>query len=298
MKGAHGRVYIQRVHFDGRLCFLTLLAINPFPSLPFPSPPSPSSPLPPPPSLPGSSFPPFSPFTSLSHFYSSFNPSAFHPSVQIESMMDMYDSQPVSLADILTHDDPDPLHHLDMHNGDFDQDHGNGEEQLDLQTFFVRALYDYQSTDASSLSFRRGALIEVLTQLESGWWDGLLGEERGWFPSNYVELLSDEEAEAELNARDHAAAAAQNAANTSATTSSNNISHGQVGGNHGSPDWMDSRSQGLSSSARGVNGTSVSAEDFWVPQVTGSGQVSLLALMLSPQSLTLRIGFLRQHSNG
>jgi son of sevenless-like protein len=35
----------------------------------------------------------------------------------------------------------------------------------------------------------------VLSQKPSGWWDGLLGDERGWFPSNYVIFISDEEAE-------------------------------------------------------------------------------------------------------
>lgn len=76
------------------------------------------------------------------------------------------------------------------------------DEDEGVNSFFVRALYDFTSEDASSLSFERGALIEVLTQLESGWWDGLLGNDvRGWFPSNYVEIISDEEAEAELRAR-------------------------------------------------------------------------------------------------
>ncbi|PWN34270.1 uncharacterized protein FA14DRAFT_124014, partial [Meira miltonrushii] len=62
-------------------------------------------------------------------------------------------------------------------------DYDDGEER----SFFVRALYDFNSTESSSLSFKKGTLIEVLTQLESGWWDGLLGNDtRGWFPSNYV----------------------------------------------------------------------------------------------------------------
>ncbi|KAN0064766.1 cell division cycle-related protein [Thecaphora frezii] len=69
-------------------------------------------------------------------------------------------------------------------------------------SFFVRALYDFESSDTSSLSFRKGAIIEVLTQLESGWWDGLMDNDvRGWFPSNYVEPISDEEAEVELAAQ-------------------------------------------------------------------------------------------------
>ena len=60
-----------------------------------------------------------------------------------------------------------------------------------LTTFFCRALYDYRSQDASSLSFYKGDIIEVLTELESGWWDGLLNDERGWFPSNYVQRITD-----------------------------------------------------------------------------------------------------------
>ncbi|KAM6494104.1 Ras guanine nucleotide exchange factor domain containing protein [Amanita muscaria] len=75
------------------------------------------------------------------------------------------------------------------------------EEELDVETeepfqsLFCRALYDYESQDNSALSFRRGDIIEVLSQQPSGWWDGLLGDERGWFPSNYVVIISEEEAE-------------------------------------------------------------------------------------------------------
>ncbi|KAJ3039353.1 hypothetical protein HK097_002864, partial [Rhizophlyctis rosea] len=50
----------------------------------------------------------------------------------------------------------------------------------------VRALYDYDGSEEASLRFRRGDIIQVLNQLESGWWDGLCRGERGWFPSNYV----------------------------------------------------------------------------------------------------------------
>ncbi|KZO94615.1 SH3-domain-containing protein [Calocera viscosa TUFC12733] len=57
------------------------------------------------------------------------------------------------------------------------------------QPTFVRALYDYSATDAACLAFRKGDVIELLERMESGWWDGLLNGERGWFPSNYVEVL-------------------------------------------------------------------------------------------------------------
>ncbi|EUC63459.1 cell division control protein, partial [Rhizoctonia solani AG-3 Rhs1AP] len=68
-------------------------------------------------------------------------------------------------------------------------------------SFWVRAAYDYHSTDDSSLSFSRGDIVEVLGTLPSGWWDGLIGNERGWFPSNFVVTISDAEAETELVAR-------------------------------------------------------------------------------------------------
>jgi hypothetical protein len=63
-------------------------------------------------------------------------------------------------------------------------------------SFFVQAEYPYKSCDTSSLSFAKDDVIEVLTQLPSGWWDGLLGLRRGWFPSNYVKKIEPWEAEA------------------------------------------------------------------------------------------------------
>ncbi|KAJ7110803.1 hypothetical protein C8R43DRAFT_161492 [Mycena crocata] len=63
---------------------------------------------------------------------------------------------------------------------------------------FCRALYDYEAQDIGSLSFGKHAVIEVLTEEASGWWDGMLGSRRGWFPSNYVKVISDEEAAAFL----------------------------------------------------------------------------------------------------
>lgn len=54
---------------------------------------------------------------------------------------------------------------------------------------FVRALYDYQADDRTSLSFQQGDIIQVITQLESGWWDGVINGVRGWFPSNYCAVV-------------------------------------------------------------------------------------------------------------
>ncbi|KAF9362102.1 hypothetical protein BGX34_006712 [Mortierella sp. NVP85] len=61
----------------------------------------------------------------------------------------------------------------------------------------VRALYPYRSEDSStvSLSFFKDDLIQVVAQLESGWWYGFCNDARGWFPSNFVEEISQAELE-------------------------------------------------------------------------------------------------------
>ncbi|KAL1892183.1 cell division cycle-related protein [Sporothrix stenoceras] len=66
---------------------------------------------------------------------------------------------------------------------------------------YVRALYDYEADDRTSLSFHEGDVIQVITQLESGWWDGVINGVRGWFPSNYCQLVTsaDELPESEQN---------------------------------------------------------------------------------------------------
>ncbi|KGO74702.1 Ras guanine nucleotide exchange factor [Penicillium italicum] len=58
-------------------------------------------------------------------------------------------------------------------------------------TLFVRAMYDYDADDHTSLSFRRGDIIQVLNQLETGWWDGVIDDVRGWFPSNYCTQITE-----------------------------------------------------------------------------------------------------------
>lgn len=58
---------------------------------------------------------------------------------------------------------------------------------------YVRALYDYEADDRTSLSFHEGDVIQVITQLESGWWDGIINGVRGWFPSNYCQVTTSPE---------------------------------------------------------------------------------------------------------
>ena len=148
------------------------------------------------------------------------------------------------------------------------------EEQY-ITTFFCRALYDYQTQDSSSLSFNRNDVIEVLTRLESGWWDGLLGDERGWFPSNYVTVISDEEAEAILSG---SAYSMQQLPTSDSITdrSSSTVTAGRSAVNGG--EWHDGQSDTRNALAELANTAlevdSLPTSDFWMPQVTAEGAVS------------------------
>jgi son of sevenless-like protein len=73
---------------------------------------------------------------------------------------------------------------------------------LPLPVMYVRALYDYEADDRTSLSFHEGDVIQVITQLESGWWDGVINGVRGWFPSNYCQVVSNPDDPLDPHARD------------------------------------------------------------------------------------------------
>lgn len=155
------------------------------------------------------------------------------------------------------------------------------EEQFN--TLFCRALYDYEAQDASALSFRTGDIIEVLTQQPSGWWDGLLGEERGWFPSNYVTIISDEEAELAFSQAESMTVDGPNSALQ--PQSSVDASQGMTAGAQAEQEeWLDSEisfrngdQEPHETAIRGGNQPS----DFWMPEVTPDGQVSGFEIITS-----------------
>ena len=142
------------------------------------------------------------------------------------------------------------------------------EEQYNV--LFCRALYDYEAQDASALSFRRDDIIEVLTQQPSGWWDGLLGKERGWFPSNYVVIISDEEAELFFSTE-------YSTVDDQHLGIPVDIPHSTAGGTQAeNEEWLDSEL-----SFRNGNSTrSNQPSDFWMPEVTPDGQVGVNSRMI------------------
>lgn len=52
---------------------------------------------------------------------------------------------------------------------------------------YVRGTFDYEASDAGELGFHIGDIITVLSQDDSGWWQGELNGVKGWFPANFTE---------------------------------------------------------------------------------------------------------------
>ena len=53
--------------------------------------------------------------------------------------------------------------------------------------------WDYAATRPDELPLEEGDLVVITSVTDEGWWEGELNGATGWFPSNYVELLTDEE---------------------------------------------------------------------------------------------------------
>jgi hypothetical protein len=178
------------------------------------------------------------------------------------------------------------------------------DDQQFITTFFCRAKYDYQSADDASLSFRRGDIIEVLTRLETGWWDGLLGEDRGWFPSNYVDIISDEEADIGLAALELQQQQQQqqqpnvplmptyshsSSQSTSTQSTLARSSMAQPRLHNDQRTWPDGDTDS-SRNGHSVDEPSITTvggetlpSDYWVPRVTTDGQVSRFPPLCPPR---------------
>ena len=65
-----------------------------------------------------------------------------------------------------------------------------GSQRGEMQTVLVRALFEYQGTTETELDLRENDVVTVLKQDRSGWWQGEVDGRIGWFPFNYVQVLS------------------------------------------------------------------------------------------------------------
>jgi len=74
-----------------------------------------------------------------------------------------------------------------LDSGCDDREHKPGESSSPAVK--VKALYDYDATNDTELSFKENDLLSISEQDESGWWFAEIGGKGGFIPRNYVELL-------------------------------------------------------------------------------------------------------------
>lgn len=129
---------------------------------------------------------------------------------------------------------------------------------------YVRALYDYDADDQTSLSFRKGDIIQVLTQLESGWWDGVINDVRGWFPSNYCAVVSGPDDAGEVGSQSH------DESDTSADSGAEDDyeEHEDDLDSDGNP-----RDEDADLAMEGTGPRDQEEAAFWIPQATPDGRL-------------------------
>ncbi|KAL2164097.1 hypothetical protein VTH06DRAFT_3311 [Thermothelomyces fergusii] len=140
-------------------------------------------------------------------------------------------------------------------------------------TMYVRALYDYEADDRTSLSFHEGDIIQVITRLESGWWDGVINGVRGWFPSNYCQIISPEELPEGLDGGE-----------TERFDDDNDEQDGYEEGIDDDDASDHDESEGLP--LEGADGDR-SRADFWIPQATPDGRLFYYNTMTGESSMEL-----------
>ncbi|KAF2264765.1 ras GEF [Lojkania enalia] len=151
---------------------------------------------------------------------------------------------------------------------------------------YVRALYDYDADDRTSLSFRQGDIIQVITQLESGWWDGVINGVRGWFPSNYCAVVPrpTDDAEDERN--------------------SGELDDDQDTQSLGGTEYTNSDTESLNGNDTArlpIEGTESKEQEeaaFWIPQATPDGRLFYFNTLTGVSTMELPLETPSANENG
>jgi son of sevenless-like protein len=129
---------------------------------------------------------------------------------------------------------------------------------------YVRALYDYEADDRTSLSFHEGDVIQVITQLESGWWDGVINGVRGWFPSNYCQVIASPEEVLE---------AKQNGIRDDIDDDVDEDDEEEEYESQYEDEEESERDDTTQLPLEGTSNTERTRADFWIPQATPDGRL-------------------------
>ncbi|KAF9152091.1 hypothetical protein BG015_005782 [Linnemannia schmuckeri] len=142
----------------------------------------------------------------------------------------------------------------------------------------VRALYPYVSEDPNtiSLSFDADDLIQVVTQLDSGWWYGFCNQARGWFPSNFVEEITQSDLEDDSEEGDED----ESEDNNNDNDNTEDVHDHDTNGHHAhvlehdldDQDPTDSDEE-TASLPFPLSPSLPTNDDLWLPQITADGQL-------------------------
>jgi len=59
-------------------------------------------------------------------------------------------------------------------------------KDMQPEEYLVQAMYDFTPQEPGELEFRRGNIITVVDKTDDNWWEGEIGNRRGYFPATYV----------------------------------------------------------------------------------------------------------------
>ncbi|VDP16871.1 unnamed protein product [Soboliphyme baturini] len=59
-------------------------------------------------------------------------------------------------------------------------------KDIEPETRLVQAMFDFTPQEAGELEFKRGDIITVTDKSDENWWEGMLKNQKGMFPSTYV----------------------------------------------------------------------------------------------------------------
>ena len=57
----------------------------------------------------------------------------------------------------------------------------------------AKVIFSYDAQKEDELTLKVGDIVDILGTWENGWWNGQLGNKEGCFPSNYVEMIANED---------------------------------------------------------------------------------------------------------
>ena len=67
----------------------------------------------------------------------------------------------------------------------------------------VKAIFTFKGSNNDELNFAKGDIITITQKIDGGWWEGTLNGTTGWFPSNYVKEVKQENSTVAQNGDGH-----------------------------------------------------------------------------------------------